>query len=397
MIAEEQSRWNRQFGDPLKRWILPHANDRDPERRLRVGYVSPAFCDHVVGRNIVPLIERHDRERFEVFCYSGVVHPDHMTERFRTLADEWRSTVGLSDAKVAEMIRQDEVDILVDLSQHMGGNRLAVFARRPAPVQVSFAGYPESTGLEAIGYRISDRYLERNSVDDVTRQTDRVFLIDSFWCYDPCGINVEVNSLPADETGTLTFGNLNNFCKINEAVLQLWARVLRAVKHSRLILLSPPGSHRERTLAMLRNEGVESHRVEFFDQRPREEYLELYHRLDMVLDTFPYNGHTTSLDALWMGVPVVTLAGKTAVGRAGLSQAMNLGLPELIARTAEQFEQMAVDLASDLHRLAELRLSLRQRMQSSPLMDAALFTRNTEAAYRDMWQRWCRESNSSPR
>jgi protein O-GlcNAc transferase len=388
-IAEEQRSWNRRFGEPAKQFILPHANDRNLDRRLRIGYVSPDYRDHVVGRSLLPLFERHDRDQVEVLCYSGVVWPDWMTERFRGLAGEWRSTVGVSDARLAEIIREDGVDILVDLAQQMAGNRLPVFARKPAPVQVSFAGYPESTGLEAIEYRISDRYLEAGVAKGRSETKEQLCLIDSFWCYDPCGMEVKVNTLPALETKTLTFGSLGNFGKVNEPVLKLWAQVLGIVKNSLLLIWSPMGSHRQRTTDALEKEGVKGDRVRFVEFRPRREYLEAYHEVDIVLDTFPYNGHTTSLDALWMGVPVVSLAGETPVSRAGLSQLSNLGLPELVAHSEGDYVRIAVELAGDIPRLAKLRSTLRGRMENSVLMDAPRFTRQVEQAYRSMWKRWC--------
>ena len=388
MVAEERQRWNLRFGEPLKRLILPNANERGMDRRLRIGYVSPDFRDHVVGRNLLPLFERHDPQRYEIFCYAGVMRPDQLTDKFRQRAQQWRSTVGVSDEELAGMIRRDGVDILVDLTQHMEGNRLSMFARKPAPIQVSFAGYPESTGLEAIEHRISDRFLEGGSADVRTGRKEQVHLIDSFWCYDPCGDDVEVNRLPALESGTITFGCLNNFCKVNERVLSLWARVLGKVADSRLVLLSRVGRHRQRTLEALERSGIEKQRVEILDFRPRREYLELYHRLDIVLDTFPYNGHTTSLDALWMGVPVVSLVGNTPVSRAGLSQLTNLGLPELAAHSESEYVSIAESLARNLPRLAELRSALRARMKNSVLMDAARFTRQVENAYREMWQAW---------
>jgi len=387
-ISGEREIWNRQFGEPVKRFILPHAKDPAVAGPLRIGYVSPDFRDHVVGRNLLPLFERHDRRQFEIICYAGVVRADKLTEKFRQCADQWRSTVGVSDEALAEMIRRDGVNILVDLAQHMADNRLPVFARKPAPVQVSFAGYPDSTGLEAIEYRISDRYLEAGAADEETGTKEQVCLIDSFWCYDPGGMEVEVNPLPALERGTVTFGSLGNFGKVNEPVLKLWARVLGTVKDSRLLLWSPAGSHRERALETLRSEGVEASRVEFVEFRPRREYLELYHRLDIVLDTFPYNGHTTSLEALWMGVPVVSLVGKTPVSRAGLSQLTNLGLPELVAHSESDYVRIAVELAGNLPRLAQLRSTLRDRMENSVLMDAPHFARDVEAAYRSMWEAW---------
>ena len=387
-ISEERRRWNRQFGEPMKPFIRPHANDRSPERPLRVGYVSPDFRDHVVGRYLLPLFERHDRGSFEILCYAGVVEPDRFTERFRQQARLWRSTADVSDEALAEAIRRDGVDILVDLTQHMAGNRLPMFARQPAPVQVSLAGYPESTGLETIEYRISDRYLEPDTVDGGAGGKERVRLIDSFYCYDPCGMEVEINPLPALQGGTLTFGSLNHFRKINGRLLSLWARVLGRGKEFRLIISSSAGSQRERTLEALAREGVEARRVEFVEFRPRREYLELHHRLDIVLDTFPYNGGVTTCDALWMGVPVVSLAGETPVSRAGLSLLTNLGLPELVARSETEFVNIAEGLARDLPRLAELRSTLRDRMKRSVLMDAPRFARNIEAAYRSMWERW---------
>jgi len=385
-ISAEQRRWSQQFSEPLKQSILPHGNDPAVAGPLRIGYVSPDFRDHVVGRNLAPLFHCHDRERFEILCYSGVVSPDSMTGEFRQRAHEWRNTLGVGDDALAEMIRQDKIDILVDLTQHLAGNRLPMFARRPAPVQVSFAGYPESAGLDAIGHRISDRFLEPHAADERPGAKEQIHFIDSFWCYDPCGVEIEVSELPASKSLGVTFGCLNNFCKINEPGLCLWAKALGMVKHSRLVMQSAAGSHRERTLEILEREGIASHRVEFVEYRPRWEYLQTYHRLDIALDTTPYNGHTTSLDALWMGVPVVTLAGQTPVSRAGLSQLTNLGLPELVAHTPEDYVKIAVDLATDLPRLEKLRATLRKRMQNSILMDAPCFARQIEAAYQKMWQ-----------
>jgi protein O-GlcNAc transferase len=406
-IAGEQQCWNQRFGEPLRSSVPLHLNERNPERRLRVGYVSADFRDHVVGRNLVPLFRNHDRENLEIVCYSGVLRPDGVTAEIRRHADLWRHTPGVTDEALAAAIRQDGVDILVDLAQHMAGNRLPVFARQPAPVQVSFAGYPAGTGVEAIGYRISDRYLEaemedgrseiggasselRSFISDL-RPAEEVLFIDSFWCYDPCGMEVEVNALPAQDNGRVTFGSLNNFCKINEGILKVWARVLGRVKDSRLVLLSPLGSHRQRTWEFLEREGIAASRVEFVALHPRREYLELYHGLDIVLDPFPYGGHTTSLDALWMGVPVVSLAGERSVSRAGLSQLTHLGLRELVASSEDDYVGIAGQLAGDLPRLAELRRTLRPRMEASVLMDAPRFARQIEAAYRSVWRQWCQE------
>ena len=413
VLAEEQAKWNRQFAVPPKPQMRQWPQDRNPDRRLRIGYVSPDFRDHVVGRNLAPLFRCHNRASFEIICYSSVIKPDEFTQSLRAHADRWQDVAALSDEALAEMIRQDCIDILVDLSQHMAGNRLPVFARQPAPIQISLAGYPESTGLDAIGYRFSGRWLEGEDKmqdtgyrmqDDRERGADPascdlhpasgVFLLPSFWCYDPCGIDLAVNDLPAETGRGVTFGSLNNFCKVNEAVLELWARVLGTVPDSRLVLLSPFGSHRQRVLELFERKGIAARRIEFVELRPRRKYLELHHRLDIVLDPFPYGGHTTSLDALWMGVPVVTLAGRRAVSRAGLSQLSHLGLRELVASTEDEYVAIASSLAGDLPRLAELRRTLRTRMENSPLMDAPAFARNIETAYRAMWRDWCATADS---
>jgi predicted O-linked N-acetylglucosamine transferase (SPINDLY family) len=388
-LYEEHLRWNRQHAMPLAKFLEPHLNHRSPDRRLRVGYVSPDFRDHVVGRNLLPLFREHDHRRFEIFCYADVPRGDEVTRHFRGCADAWRDTAGLTDPGLAERIRDDRVDILVDLTLHMARNRLLVFARKPAPVQVTFAGYPGTTGLAAIDYRLTDPHLDPPGLDDRSYSEESVRLPDTFWCYDPLGSEPTVNALPATERGYITFGCLNNFCKVNAPVLRLWAQVLGAVDRSRLLLLAPAGGPGERTLEFLEQEGVATDRVTLIARRPRAQYLELYRGIDVGLDTFPYNGHTTSLDSLWMGVPVITLTGQTIVGRAGLSQLKNLGLPDLIAETTAQFVNVAVELAGDLPRLAELRATLRDRMRKSPLMDAPGFARNIESVYRQMWRKWC--------
>jgi len=388
-IQGELRHWSGQHADPLKKFIRPHTNDRDPERRLRIGYVSPDFCQHVVGRNLLPLLSRHNHGQMEIFCYANVVRPDGLTEQFRRYADVWHSIVKLSDSQAADLIRQDRIDILVDLALHTAGNRLGVFAYKPAPLQATFAGYPGSTGLNTIDYRLTDPYLDPPGLNDPFYSETSYRLPHSFWCYDPLVAEIAVNALPAQSQGFLTFGCLSNFCKVNEQVLQLWAQVLKTVSNSRLLLLAPEGSSRQRILDRLGREGVDPQRVQFVAKQSRSEYLHTYNRIDMGLDTLPYNGHTTSLDSFWMGVPVVTLVGQTVVGRAGLSQLTNLGLPELIAQTPKQYAQIVAALAGDLPGLAELRRTLRPRMLASPLCDGQTFARSIEAAFRLIWRQWC--------
>jgi predicted O-linked N-acetylglucosamine transferase (SPINDLY family) len=389
-IAEETRRWNQRYAEPLAGLVQPHLNDQTPDRRLRIGYVSPDFRQHVVGKNLVPLFARHNHEQFEIICYSNAARPDAMTQWFQKHADGWRDVAGLSDDQLASQIRNDRIDILVDLALHTQDNRLLTFARKPAPVQMTFAGYPGSTGLTAIDYRLSDPYLDPPGADASVYSEQTLRLPHSFWCYDPGDCrDIAVNPLPARDSGIITFGCLNNFCKINNAVLDLWAKVMQQVEGSRLLLLAKHGHHWQRTIDHLSQHHVDPQRIEFLSFAPRREYLQQYHRVDISLDTFPYNGHTTSLDSLWMGVPVVTLVGQTAVGRAGWCQLSNLGLTELAGHSFEQFVQIAVDLAKDLPRLEQLRSMLRTQKEHSPLMDAATFAGSIETAYCQMWQQWC--------
>ncbi len=391
-IREELRRFNEKFCVPLKGFIRPHENDRTPGRRLRIGYVSPDFRKHCQALFTVPLFSSHDHEAFEIFGYSDVAAPGDVTGRLRGYCDQWRDIAGMPDQRVAELIRADKIDILVDLTMHMANNRLLVFARKPAPVQATWLAYPGSTGVAAIDYRLTDPYLDPVEGDGRKERYSEVSirLPESFWCYDPLTEEPAVNELPARAAGVVTFGCLNNFCKVNEGVVRLWVKVLKGVERSRLMLLTRDGKANDRLLELLRGQGIDAERVQFVKFQPRAEYLKLYHQIDIGLDTFPYNGHTTSLDSYWMGVPVVTLVGQTVVGRAGLSQLTNLGLPELIARTPEEYVRVAVGLAGDRGRLAKLRAGLRQRMRASPLMDGLRFTRGIEAAYRQMWKKWCR-------
>jgi predicted O-linked N-acetylglucosamine transferase (SPINDLY family) len=256
-------------------------------------------------------------------------------------------------------------------------------------VQVAWLAYPGTTGLAAMDYRLTDPYLDPPGQQDDWYAETSIRLPDTFWCYDPLTARPEPGPLPALARGGITFGSLNNFCKVNRSVLALWARVLVALPGSRLLLQCQPGRHRQRVLETLGAGGVAPERIEFAPFRPRADYLALYRQVDVGLDTFPYNGHTTSLDAFWMGVPVVTRLGDTVVGRAGWSQLCNLDLRDLAADSDPAFVRIATRLAGDLPALAELRAGLRARMEASPLMDGARFTRSMESAYRKMWEHWC--------
>jgi predicted O-linked N-acetylglucosamine transferase (SPINDLY family) len=313
-LYQEARRFNDQHAEPLARFHQPHTNDRDPRRRLRVGYVSPDFRLHPVANLLMPLLANHDHRQVEVYCYAEVARADDMTQRFQDCADLWRSTVGMSDEQIAGMVRQDGIDILVDLALHTANNRLLVFARKPAPVQVSWLGYPGTTGLTAIDYRLTDPYLDPPGQDASCYSEQTIHLPETFLCYDPLLDDMPVQDVPALANGMITFGFLGNFCKVNDGVLRLWAKVLAAVHRSRLLLLAPEGLPREGVLATLGHEGIGAARVEFAGRQPREQYMQMYNRIDIGLDLLPYNGHATSLDAFWMGVPTVTLVGRTIVG-----------------------------------------------------------------------------------
>jgi len=388
-IFAEHVQWNRLHAEPLQRLVLPHANERDPMRRLRIGYVSPDFRHHPGGRFILPLLESHDRRQVEVFGYCQLAVPDQLTAKLRSHTDTWRNITALSDQQAAELIRQDRIDILVDLAGHTADNRLLVFARKPAPVQVTYLGYPTTTGLAAIDYRLSDRYLKPDQSDDSYFTEKSICLEGTYWCYEPSLVNQAVNELPALSAKTITLGCLNNFCKVSPAALETWAGLLNKLDDSRLVLHSGHGSHRERVIRLMADRGIAADRLEIVGRVSPEEYFKTYQRIDIALDPFPFAGGTTTCDALWMGVPVVTLAGRTVVGRAGVSILSNVGLPELIARTPEDYVKIAVDLAGDMPRLAELRSILRRRMEESPLMDKMSYARGIEAAYRAMWRTWC--------
>lgn len=393
-VLDECRRWSAQHEAPLRAARKPHTNDRTPGRRLKIGYVAADFRDHCQSLFTVPFFSHHDHEQFEIYCYASVERPDDLTGRLAGYADVWRDVRELDDEGLAQQVRADGIDILVDLAMHMADGRPLLFARKPAPVQVAWLAYPGTTGIEAIDYRLTDPHLDpldsHGSGANDGHYTERsVRLADSFWCYDPLTNEPGVNALPALTTNHITFGCLNNPCKLTDRTLAMWGAVLREVPDARLLLMAPAGNAHRNLAQRMEQQGIDTQRVGFVPFQPRADYLRTYHQIDLGLDTFPYNGHTTSLDSLWMGVPVVTRVGETAVGRGGLSQLANLGLTELAAYSDDAFIRIAVELAADRPRLAALRQTLRPRMEQSPLMDGARFARAVEAAYREMWQAWC--------
>jgi predicted O-linked N-acetylglucosamine transferase (SPINDLY family) len=264
-----------------------------------------------------------------------------------------------------------------------------MFARKPAPVQVTYLAYCSTTGIDAMDCRLSDPYLDPPEIDESVYVEKTVRLPRTYWCYQVPLDVPDVSPLPAASAGNITFGCLNNYCKVTKPTWRAWYQILRQVPQSKLVVHADRGKHREVARQRMAEAGVDPNRLEFADFLPPLEYFRFYHTLDIVLDPFPYAGGTTTCDAMWMGVPVVTLAGQTAVSRGGFSLLSDVGLPELVARDVNQYVRIAADLASDVNRLAELRSTLRQKMLASPILDAPQFARDVEAALRWMWRQWC--------
>lgn len=386
---EEARNFARIHAEPLRGHQRPHANDKSPERRLRVGYVSPDFRAHALQQFLVPILPSHDAAAVEMFLYASVERPDAETEWYRSLAGErYRDIARLDDAQADELIRNDGIDVLVDLANHGAGHRLRLFARKPAPVQVSWLGYAATTGLDCFDCRLTDPYFDPPGTDLSVYSEPSLHLPESYWCYSPLNEELAVGPLPAESAGHVTFGNLNSFRKVHPAALRLWARVMRELPESRLALLAEEAP-RKSALATLADAGIAAERVLFEGRMSRRKYLERHQTVDIVLDSYPFAGGTTSLDAVWMGVPIVTLRGDPTLQRAGVTILTNLGLPELVAASEDEFVEKAVALARDRARLAKLRAELRSRFEASPFNDAQRFARNLEAAYRTAWRQYC--------
>jgi predicted O-linked N-acetylglucosamine transferase (SPINDLY family) len=350
-------------------------------RRIRVGYVCPDFRAHVMGSYCEQILAAHDRQKFEIFCYSDVRQPDAVTERLRGHAEHWRNLVGRSDAEAADIIRQDRIDILMDLAGHTGGNRLRMFALRPAPVQATHFAYLATTGLSTMDFRITDFSSDPPGMTERFHTEELIRLPDIQWCYRG-GPALDPGSLPIELSGHPTFGCFNNLAKVSPNTISLWARILREMPSAHMNVLTGAGEQGDRRLldAMASN-GIQAHRLTLLNRRGLDDYFRLHQAVDICLDPFPFNGCNTTADALWMGVPVVTLAGKTCVSRQGLAVLRVLGLDDLVAETPDTYVAIAVSLAGDRERLKQLRATLRDRLQSSLLMDPVRFTRHLEAAY----------------
>jgi predicted O-linked N-acetylglucosamine transferase (SPINDLY family) len=385
-----------EFGKLAARQLPPVARppvDKNPDRRLRIAYVSADFCRHSVAFFIEPILRHHDRSVFEVVCYNDTVAQDPVTQQLRPLPTYWRDTATLNDEELAQQVVADRIDIFVDLVGHTARNRMPTFARKPAPVQVSYLGYPNTTGLATMDWRITDAIADPPGQTE-SLHTERLFRLSRpAWCYQPAPQSPPIVPPPALQRGYVTFGCLNALMKMNEPLMRNWAEILAGVPTARMIIKTGAlrdANARKRLHDALLRLGIDESRFDLLP--PIENYadhLAVYNDIDIALDTFPYNGTTTTCDALWMGVPVLTEAGRTHVSRVSTSLLSAVGLSEWSTDSPPAYVARAIAAAADLAVLAELRSRLREAMKSSPIMDGAGLARELERAYRTMWREFC--------
>jgi predicted O-linked N-acetylglucosamine transferase (SPINDLY family) len=390
MLAEAHAEYDRQHAAPLGGAIAKHENTRDRHGRLRLGFVSPDLWQHPVGYFLVRVLENLSREQQETICYSDRIVKDDLARRLQAAATQWRDVIGMSDERLAEQIRSDQVDILFDLAGHTAHNRLLTFARKPAPIQITWIGYEGTTGLAAMDYLLADRHVAPEGSQQFYRE-QVLRMPDGYLCYDPPATAPPVGRLPSLAKGYTTFGSFNNPAKITPEVVAVWAKILGRVPTARLVLkyrgLGDPTLKR-RYLDLFTAHDVEPRRLELLPPSSHAEYLATYHQVDVALDPFPFSGSATTCEALWMGVPVVTCPGETFASRHSLSHLSNVGLTGTIAHDLDEYVELAVSLAGDLPRLAALRAGLRQRMAASPLCDGKRFATNLTSLLQDVWGQW---------
>jgi predicted O-linked N-acetylglucosamine transferase (SPINDLY family) len=392
-VFAEHVAWARQHAAPFASHITAHYPDRTPGRRLRIGYVSPDFRNHSVAHFFRPLLAAHNRERFELYAYANVSRPDEVTNALRARFHHWRDIAPLSDDQAAQLIRSDGIDILVDLAGHTGDNRLLLFARKPAPIQVTYLGYPNTTGLSTIDARFSDANADPPGLTDSLHTEKLIRLPDCFLCYGAPTNAPHVAPAPSMSNPNprrITFASFNNLSKLSAAVVESWSQILRAVPDSRLLLKTAAladAAIQQRTRERFAQHGIAPDRLELLGATlPFFDHLRCYDRVDIALDTFPYNGTTTTCEALWMGVPVIALAGNTHASRVGVSLFSAVGLTDLIAPTADAYVHLATTLAASPQRLHAMRSALRPHVAASPLVNPQRLVRAMESAYLQMWQ-----------
>ena len=386
----ERARWWERHGRRHAASILPHANERDPKRRLRVGYVSADFLGHSAAVLFAPVVTGHDPVAVEVVCYSNAPREDAMTATFKARAKAWRNVHGVSDEAMAAKIRADGIDVLVDLSGHSAGNRLPVFARKPAPIQVTAWGHGTGTGLRTIDALFADAV----TVPTPERRffAERIVDLPASLTFAPAAYAPAVEELPARREGLVTFGSLNRMAKTADDNLALWARIANEAGGARVLLkdrVFDDTAQRGRVTSVFGREGVGPDRLVLLGGSSHRDHLAAYGRIDIGMDPFPHGGGVSTLEALWMGVPVVTLVGRTIAGRFSAAMQTAIGLGDFAVPDLESYAARAVAAARDLDRLAAIRAELRQRVAASPVGNAKRYVSAVEAAYRELWTRWC--------
>ncbi|NKB57128.1 MAG: tetratricopeptide repeat protein [Alphaproteobacteria bacterium] len=387
VLLQEHREWVEQHAIAIASLVPPIV--RETRIRLRIGYLSADFRRHSVASFFEPLLVRHDQSRFEIFCYANLENPDATTARLQTACDHWRWVAGLTDDQLAKRIQADGIDILVDLSGHTAGNRLLALQRKPAPIQATWLGYPNTTGLTAIDYRLTDAVADPPGAERFATET-LLRLEDGFLCYQPPGDAPDVAPLPAQSAGHVTFGSFNNLRKVTPAVIAVWAEILHRAPPARLHLKARPFADHA-TVAhftdVFRQHGIAAERITLRGPLSTpSDHLGAYAEMDIALDCFPYNGTTTTCEALWMGVPVVTLAGDRHAARVGASLLTRVGLEDCIAAQLDDYIGIAARLANDIEALAGLRAGMRDRLSQSSLCDGDGFRQRIEAAYEQMWR-----------
>jgi predicted O-linked N-acetylglucosamine transferase (SPINDLY family) len=392
-VAEEHRRVGclvtKSAGPPFTQW----GNAPNSSKRLRIGYVSGDFLNHPVALFLRPVLETHDCDGFETFCFSNHSYPNPVADALREHADAWQNIADLDDNQVATVVRREEIDILVDLSGHTRRNRLAMFARHPAPVQVTWLGYLNTTGLAAMDYRITDAYTDAPGETEHLHTEKLIRMPHSQWCYAPWYRAEPVDEPHPDRPDALVFGSFNQFRKISDTCLALWCRILRELPQAELLVMDVKTAEREKDLRdrVARN-GIDPARITVRRRQVILDYFSTIGNVDIALDTFPYNGAATTLDTLWMGVPIVGLRGDRGISRGTYSILQSLGTTNLIARDVDDYVDVNIRLARDRNWRDELRTTLRSRLSASPLMDAAGFTSALEERYRGMWRAWCEQT-----
>ncbi len=388
VVFAEHQRWGQLHGSVVPP-APPHANDPTPERRLRIGYISPDFRRHALAAYMEPVLASHDPAKVEVFCYSELGAADDVTRHFQSLAHGWRDTFRWTTAQVVDCIRNDRIDILVDLAGHTANNRLLALAHKPAPVQATWLGYMNTTGLAAVDYRLTDDVLDPPG-QPVRDTEELVRLAVGFCCFRPPKDASTVTPLPALKRGSFTFGSLNGSFKHNPRVFDLWSQVLRALPTARLLMFRDTltANVREAVRQEFARRGIAGERLDLRQWSGAAGYLDVYGEIDVSLDTFPCTGGVTTCESLWMGVPVLSLAGVRPASRNSAAILARVGLADWAVATPEQYVAFAVGLPNEMDRLAQLRSGLRERMQAN-VSDATRFTGGLEDAYRTIWRRWC--------